>query len=133
MDCVADTHALIWYLYAMPELSSDAKNFMDNVAASGGNIFIPTISFVEIIYLAEKGKLGANVLPRINAAIQTANSVLKSIELTHQITTSLAWIPRSIVPDMPDRIIAATALHLNIPLVTKDHKIQALQNLITIW
>ncbi len=133
MDCVADTHALIWYLYAMPELSSDAKNFMDNVAASGGNIFIPTISFVEIIYLAEKGKLGANVLPRINAAIQTANSVLKSIELTHQITTSLARIPRSIVPDMPDRIIAATALHLNIPLVTKDHKIQALQNLITIW
>ncbi|MDQ3130436.1 MAG: type II toxin-antitoxin system VapC family toxin [Acidobacteriota bacterium] len=133
MDCVTDTHALIWYLFAMPELSSDAKNFMDNVAASGGNIFIPTISFVEIIYLAEKGKLGANVLPRINAAIQTANSVLKSIELTHQITTSLAWIPRSIVPDMPDRIIAATALHLNIPLVTKDHKIQALQNLITIW
>jgi len=133
MDCVTDTHSLIWYLFAMPELSSDAKNFMDNVAASGGNLFIPTISFVEIIYLAEKGKLGANVLPRINAAIQTANSVLKSIELTHQITTSLAWIPRSIVPDMPDRIIAATALHLNIPLVTKDHKIQALQNLITIW
>jgi len=63
MDCVTDTHSLIWYLFAMPELSSDAKNFMDNVAASGGNIFIPTISFVEIIYLAEKGKLGANVLP----------------------------------------------------------------------
>lgn len=133
MDCVTDTHALIWYLYAMPELSTDAKNFMDNVAASGGFIFIPTISFVEIIYLAEKGRLGANVLPRINSAIQQPNSVLKPIELTHQITVSLAQILRQTVPDMPDRVIAATALHLNLPLVTKDHKIQALQNIQTIW
>jgi PIN domain nuclease of toxin-antitoxin system len=133
MDCVTDTHALIWYLYAMPELSADAKNFMDNVATSGGYIFIPTISFVEITYLDEKGRLGANVLPRINAAIQQPNSVLKPIELTHQITISLAQISRVTVPDMPDRIIAATALHLNLPLVTKDHKIQALQNVQTIW
>ena len=133
MDCVTDTHALIWYLYAMPELSPDAKTYMDTVATSGGYIFVPTISFVEITYLAEKGKLGANVLPRINSAIQTANSVLKPIELTHQITTTLSQIPRLTVPDMPDRIISATALHLNLPLITKDHKIQKLQNINTIW
>jgi len=133
MDCVTDTHALIWYLYAMPELSANAKNYMDNAAASGGYIFVPTISFVEITYLAEKGRLGANVLPRINAAIQTPNSVLKPIELSHQLTITLSQIPRQIVPEMPDRIIAATALHLNLPLVTKDHKIQALQNIQTIW
>ena len=133
MDLVTDTHALIWYLFAMPELSANAKNEMDNAAASGGYIFVPTISFVEITYLAEKGRLGANVLPRITAAIQTPNSILKPIELTHQITISLSQISRQTVPDMPDRIIAATALHLNIPLVTKDHKIQALQNIQTIW
>ena len=133
MDCVTDTHALIWYLYAMPELSADAKTYMDNVAASGGYIFVPTISFVEITYLAEKGRLGTNVLPRINSAIQTPNNVLKPIELTHQITVSLAQISRLTVPDMPDRIIAATALHLNLPLITKDHKIQKLQSIQTIW
>lgn len=133
MDCVADTHALIWYLFAMPDLSANAKNFMDKAADSGGYIFVPTISFVEITYLAEKGRLGVNVLPRINAAIQTSHSVIKTIELTHQITISLTQIPRQTVPEMPDRIIAATALHLNLPLVTKDRKIQALQNIRTIW
>jgi PIN domain nuclease of toxin-antitoxin system len=133
MDCVTDTHALIWYLFAMPALSVNAKNYMDNVAASGGNIFVPTISFVEITYLAEKGRLGANVLPRINSAIQIPNSVLRPIELSHQTTVSLSQIPRSIVPDMPDRIIAATALHLNLPLVTKDPKIRALTSIQTIW
>ncbi len=133
MDCVTDTHALVWYLYAMPELSADAKNYMDSAAASGGYIFVPTISFVEIIYLVERNRLGANVLPRINAAMQMANGVLKLIELTHQITVSLSQIPRSTVPDMPDRIIAATALHLNLPLVTKDSKIQALTSIQTVW
>lgn len=133
MDCVADTHALVWYLYAMPELSADAKTYMDKTAASGGHIFVPTILFVETIYLAEKNRLGANVLPRINSAMQMPNSVLKPFELTHQITLSLSHISRTIVPDMPDRIIAATALYLNLPLITKDHKIQALQNINTIW
>lgn len=45
---------------------------------------------------------------------------------------AIANIPREIVPEMPDRIIAATALYLNIPLVTKDSKIQA-ANIQTIW
>jgi PIN domain nuclease of toxin-antitoxin system len=54
MDCVTDTHTLIWYLFASPKLSADAKTYLDRVALSGGYIFIPTISFVEITYLAEK-------------------------------------------------------------------------------
>jgi len=133
MDCVTDTHALVWYLFAMPELSADARNFMDNAAASGGFIFVPTISLVEITYLAEKGRLGANVLQRIGAMFQTPNCVLKPAELSHRLAMTLSQIPRQTVPEMPDRIIAATALHLDLPLVTKDSKIQALQNINTIW
>ena len=132
-NIVVDTHALIWYLYAMPELSANAKKHLDNAAASGGYIFVPAISFVEITYLSEKGRLGANVLPRIDAAMQAAKSVLKPFELTYKITQTLAQIPRQTVPDMPDRIIAATALHLNLPLVTKDRQIQALPSIQTIW
>lgn len=36
-------------------------------------------------------------------------------------------ISRATINDMPDRIIAATALRLNLPLVTRDRKIQAAQ------
>ncbi|PJB74400.1 MAG: PIN domain nuclease, partial [Armatimonadetes bacterium CG_4_9_14_3_um_filter_58_7] len=35
-------------------------------------------------------------------------------------------------PDMPDRIIAATALHLGLSLVTRDSKIQGC-GIPTIW
>jgi len=41
-------------------------------------------------------------------------------------------VPRAEVPDMPDRIIAATALHLGLPLISRDRKIQ-LAGLQTIW
>jgi len=40
-------------------------------------------------------------------------------------------IPREIVPDMPDRIIAATALQLQLPLISCDSKIRKVLN--TIW
>ena len=133
MDCVSDTHSTIWYLFALPELSATAKNHLDAVAASGGYIFVPTISFVEITYLVERNRLNANVLATINAAIQAPNSVLKPIQLTYSIASSLNQIPRSIVPDMPDHIISATALYLNLPLVTKDEKIQKLTVIQTIW
>ena len=39
----------------------------------------------------------------------------------------------AIVPDMPDRIVAASALALGLPLVTKDLNIRRLANLKTIW
>ena len=133
MDCLADTHASIWYLFASPELSANAKNYIDSVAASGGNIFVPSISIVEIVYLTEKGKLLIQTLPRLIQALNLPNGSFTTLDLTSDIAQTLAQIPRSIIPDMPDRIIAATALHLNLPLITKDHKIQALQSIQTIW
>ncbi len=39
----------------------------------------------------------------------------------------------ALIPDMPDRIIAATARYLNIPLVTKDAMIQNAGVVSTIW
>jgi predicted nucleic acid-binding protein len=41
-------------------------------------------------------------------------------------------IPRDIVADIPDRIIAATALHLGVPLVTRDRRLQG-AGIQTIW
>jgi predicted nucleic acid-binding protein len=55
------------------------------------------------------------------------------IELTRDIAETLSKISRSVVADMPDRIIAATALHLGLPLITSDSGIRKLKNIKTIW
>ena len=48
------------------------------------------------------------------------------------VVDAVARVDRDSVPDMPDRIIAATALHLGLPLVAKDKKIRAAE-IETIW
>ena len=132
-DCITDTHGLIWYVLNSSELSLTAKNLFIATANNGGNVFVPTISLVEITYLIEKNKFQSALLSRIISRLNNPNAELKPIELTVGIADSLSQIPRLIVPDMPDRIIAATALHLNLPLVTKDQKIKALTSIQTIW
>ena len=65
-------------------------------------------------------------------AIEEKDSVVTAVPVDYDIAVSTQQVSRSVVPDMPDRIITATALHLKLPLVTRDHKIQAAQ-VITIW
>lgn len=53
--------------------------------------------------------------------------------LTLDVAMILTQIGRDIVPDMPDRIIAATALHLDLPLLTRDRRIRRVSSVNTIW
>ncbi len=65
--------------------------------------------------------------------LKLPNNGFISQDLTEDISQTLQQIPRSTVPDMPDRIISATALYLKLPLITKDRKIGSLTNIQTIW
>ena len=40
------------------------------------------------------------------------------------VARAVSGVPRDTVPDMPDRIIAATAVHLDLPLVSRDGRIR---------
>jgi predicted nucleic acid-binding protein len=52
--------------------------------------------------------------------------------LTGEVVEAMRRIPRGAVPDMPDRIIAATAVSLGIPVISRDGQIRA-SYLQTIW
>lgn len=132
-DIIIDTHTAIWYFANSPNISRSAAKAIDNVVASGDLVLLSTISIVEIIYLIDKGKLVPQTLVNLMQALRLPNNSFISQELTDDISQAVAQIPRQTVPDMPDRIISATALHLDLPLVTKDRKIQALKSITTIW
>jgi len=40
------------------------------------------------------------------------------------VALALREVERRLVPDLPDRIITATALHLGLPLISRDRQIQ---------
>ena len=60
------------------------------------------------------------------------NTGMIVFDLTTGVVGALATIPRNSIPDLPDRIIAATALYLNLPLISRDSKI-ADSKVNTIW
>lgn len=130
---VTDTHAIIWYLNNSPRLSVAARNAITQALQNNDVVYLASISVVEIIYLVEKGRLPKVAQDRLDAELAQANSRLTVMPLDLQVAQGLAQIPRDIVPDMPDRIIAATAHALKLPLVTRDEAIRKLTNVATVW
>jgi PIN domain nuclease of toxin-antitoxin system len=133
MAIVADTHAIIWYLVEPDRLSQIALEAMDRTIAAGEPVYISAISLIEICYLIEKHRIVNDLIQRILEVLNERNPSLVVAPIDLKISLSVQSIDRNIVPDMPDRIIAATALHLNLPLVTCDRRIQAERSIVTIW
>jgi PIN domain nuclease of toxin-antitoxin system len=129
---VSDTHAVIWYYAGDPALSARARNLIDATIRAGDSIVVASISLVEVAYLIEKGRIPAATFDLLMSALADPAYHLVLAPLDAEVAETLRRVPRADVPDMPDRIIAATALHLGLPLVSRDRKIQA-STIHTIW
>lgn len=132
MFAIADTHAVLWYLLADSRLSENARAAFFGAAEQGNPIGISAISLVEIIYLTEKNRIPPHAAPLLEQELQSSDSVLTVVALDEKFAWSVKEIERSEIPELPDRIIAATADALDLPLITRDHKIRA-SRVKTIW
>jgi PIN domain nuclease of toxin-antitoxin system len=117
MPFVTDTHPLLWHMTDDPRLSSRVRRIFDK-----DHIFIPCIVFFELLYLAEK----KNVVPDFsNFLAMVSSSQNYDVEpLCIPIIEKTKQIPRDKVADPWDRLIAATSMHLGIPLITRDEKLR---------
>ena len=129
---VADTHALLWYLYNDERLSRTATEVIDGADRAGDQIAISSITLAEIVYLIEKGKIPTAAFERIVAVLEQADALLLEVPFERTIANVMRHIERSQVPDLPDRMIAATAIHLGVPVISRDHKIRS-SVVTTIW
>ena len=132
MSAVLDTHSVIWYLLRSTQLSPTALRAIRSAIDGGRPVFVSAISLVETIYLAESGRLPLEAWQRLNAAVKSSSSGLVIQPLDEGVSDAVYNVPRNIVSDMPDRIIAATAIHLGLPLITRDRRLQA-AGISTIW
>ncbi len=129
---VADTHTILWYLYNDTRLSSTANALMDTIDNAGDQIAIASITLAEIIYLVEKGRIDGLAFGRVVRAIEQANATLVEVPFDHTVAEAMRQIARIHVPELPDRIVTATALHLGVPVISRDHKIHT-SIVTTIW
>jgi PIN domain nuclease of toxin-antitoxin system len=129
---VVDTHSAIWYLGRSPRLSSTARTAICAAIDAGEPVFISAVSVAEVTYLVEKGRLTPQQLLDLVSVLHRPDSGFRVAPFDLAIAEVLAGISRQIVPDMPDRMIAATARHLGLSLVTVDAEIRQ-AGIPTIW
>jgi PIN domain nuclease of toxin-antitoxin system len=128
---IADTHTAIWYL-SDPRLGRAASAFIDATIINGDHIGLSAISLAEMVYLIEKGRIPAHALDDVLAAIADPKAVLQQVPLDDSIVLKMRAVSRQDIPDLPDRIIAASAQFYAVPLLSRDARIRS-STIHTIW
>lgn len=129
---VVDTHTIIWYLSGDRRLSNRSLQTLESAESFGMTICVPAICLVELIYLVEKGRLPSIARDRLLGALDDSMSNCELTPLDRRIADALEFVSRDEVPDMPDRIIAATGVALGAPVISRDGKIRS-SSVETIW
>lgn len=127
-----DTHAIVWYLAGDARLSLKAMATLDGATVCGDPIYVPSICLVELTYLVEKKRVPATARERLLRALDDPTAPCQLVPLDRSVADALGFISRDEVPDLPDRIVSATALTLGVPLISRDGKIRVSQ-VETIW
>jgi PIN domain nuclease of toxin-antitoxin system len=129
---VADTHTALWYVLKNPRLSMRAKSFIEDAASAGLSIGVSAISLAEIVYLVEKRRLPESAYEELKLVLDDRTRVLEEVPVSAGIVEAMRQVSRESVPDMPDRIIAATGVFFRIPVISRDGMIRA-SSVETIW
>lgn len=78
-----------------------------------------------MVYLVEKARIPANALNDLHAAIADPGSVLQHMPLDEAVAMKMTEVSRQDIPDLPDRVIAATAQLHGILLLSRDGRIRS--------
>lgn len=129
---VTDTHALLWHVVGpRTRLGRNARRAFERAEAGRAVVIVPVVVLVELLDGVARGRLSLDggfaawtarlrAHPGYDLADLSADIVVRSSELLS-------------IPDRADRLIAATAAHLECPLVTRDPEIAKSAGVEVVW
>jgi PIN domain nuclease of toxin-antitoxin system len=129
---VLDTHAWVWFV-ADPRQLSEPAHKATEAAQAAGSIVISSISSWEVVMLAASGRLKLTIDVRDWIAKCEALPFFNFVPVNNSIFVRSVFLPGPLHADPADRIIIATALMRDIPIVTKDRKIRDYPRVQSIW
>jgi len=125
-----DTCAVIWDALEPDRLSGAA---VDAIEQNDGELMICDITLWEIAMLIDKGRLqvAAPAAEFIRLALRARNYYLQ--EITPEIAELSARLRADGLADPADRLIAATSILLNAPVVTADERLRSADAVRVVW
>ncbi len=133
MDYVADTHALIWYLFAESRLGNQALTVFTDAAAGNAKIFIPAVVVAEMIMVVEKRRIPGITMSQLEIELELMRNSASFEFLPLFPETIIQSRTLTAIPDIFDRLVVAEALRLRLPLLTGDSVIHTSGLVTTIW
>jgi PIN domain nuclease of toxin-antitoxin system len=124
-----DTHAWLWWAGDHERLPPRLRRRL----VADDDLVISAISCWEAAMLVERGRL--TLAPDARSGIRRATTVpnFRVMDVTEAIATDAGLLGATFHGDAADRIVVATALHLKVPLVTKDERIRSSRRVETLW
>ena len=121
---VTDTHALIWYADARRrKLGRRARQAFERAETGRAVIYVPTIVVAELLDQVRRGHIKITLPPHRWLSALFALGGFIAADLT--IDVVLAGHELYAIREREDRLIAATAKALSLPLITRDPAIAA--------
>lgn len=129
---VVDTHALFWFATDNSRrLGRLARRVFDMFEQGRCSVCVPATVLTELWFLSLNGTLVIQSSFRAWWR-QQRNEMLVEVPLEHDdvlVASSLDWVHR----DPQDRLIVATAMRLDVPLVTADEAIHDWGGIEVLW
>jgi PIN domain nuclease of toxin-antitoxin system len=129
---VVDTHVIIWDALKPEMLSKNAKKNIEQANEKDGILFCE-ISLWEIAMLVKKERISIDTSFQNFIKLAFSSNKYQFQGITPEIAELSTQLPEEVNKDPADRIIAATSLIHNIPLITKDSNLLKANSITTIW
>lgn len=124
-----DTHAWLWWVDASDSLPKLTRRKID----ACHEVCISAISCWEVGMLIERGRLRLHGGSRVGIRRALDADRLRVIPVNEAIAVDAGLLGTKFHGDPADRIIAATAQHLGVKLVTKDERIREAGVVDVVW
>lgn len=111
-----DAHSLIWYVHKDSNVKLSEKAFNAICEAEKyGTVYVPIVALLEILWLIEKGRYPVSFkslkdVLKCNIAFEIVPLSYEIVEIAEQFN----------LIELHDRVIIATAIKTDTPLVAKD-------------
>jgi PIN domain nuclease of toxin-antitoxin system len=129
MEYLADTVAIVRHLRSHPALGPEAREILRQADDGLHHVFISAITLLEVLYLAEAGRIDVPLPELVSVVSSSSNYEIVPVD----VDVVLAAMDIDDVPDLHDRIIVATAVHLSVPILTGDSVVTTSRHIETIW